>query len=78
MPTPTTIDRDAPVVAHHETEIAAPLDAVWQLHVEVNAWPSWQTDITDAHLAGAFEEGASFDWASYGFPVTSTIYNVAD
>jgi uncharacterized protein YndB with AHSA1/START domain len=78
MTTPTAIDRDAPVLAHHEIEIAAPLELVWQLHTAVNSWPTWQTDITEAHLDGAFKEGASFDWASYGFPVTSTIYNVAE
>ena len=78
MTTPTSIDRDAPVVAHHEIEIAAPLDVVWRLHVDVDAWPTWQTDITEAHLDGAFEDGASFDWASYGFPVTSTIYDVTE
>ncbi len=78
MTTPTAIDRDAPVVSHHETEIAAPLDVVWRLHVEVNTWPIWQTDVTEAHLDGAFEEGASFDWSSYGFPVTSTIYNLSE
>ena len=78
MTTPSAIDRDAPVVSHHETEIAAPLDVVWRLHVEVNTWPIWQTDVTEAHLDGAFEEGASFDWSSYGFPVTSTIYNLSE
>jgi uncharacterized protein YndB with AHSA1/START domain len=78
MSIPTAIDRGAPVVAHHEVEIQAPLEAVWQLHVEVNAWPTWQTEITAARLDGKFEAGVSFDWTSYGFSVTSTIYDVVD
>jgi hypothetical protein len=78
MSIPTGIDRSAPVIAHHEVDIRAPLDTVWQLHVDVNAWPAWQTDITAAHLDGRFEPGNSFNWTSFGFSVTSTIYEVAE
>ncbi len=77
MDTPTGIDRSAPVIAHHKVNIDAPLDTVWRLHTDVNAWPTWQTDITAARLAGRFEPGNSFDWTSFGFSVTSTIYDVA-
>jgi uncharacterized protein YndB with AHSA1/START domain len=76
LATPTDIDRRAPVVAHHEVEIDAPLETVWRLHTDVNSWPSWNTDITAARLDGTFEPGESFDWTSYGFSVTSTIYEV--
>lgn len=78
MTVPSDVDRAAPVLAHHEADIEAPLDAVWQLHVDVNAWPSWQTDITAAHIDGVLEPGVSFDWTSYGFSVTSTVYDVTD
>jgi uncharacterized protein YndB with AHSA1/START domain len=78
MSTPTGIDRSAPVIAHHEVDIRAPLDTVWRLHTDVNAWPRWQTDIMAAHLDRVFEPGASFDWTSFGFSVTSTIYDVAE
>src|SRR6476646_5718972 len=73
---PTDVDRAAPVIAVHEIDIEAPLDTVWRLHTDVSAWPTWQTDITDAHLDGALEPGVSFDWTSYGFSVTSTVYDV--
>jgi uncharacterized membrane protein len=76
MSIPTGIDGAAPVRAHHETDIDAPLDTVWQLHADVNTWPTWQTDITAAHIEGAFQPGASFEWTSYGFTVVSTIYAV--
>ncbi|HYX76972.1 MAG TPA: SRPBCC family protein [Gaiellaceae bacterium] len=76
MNVPSDVDRAAPVVARHEIEIAAPLEKVWQLHVDVNAWPSWQSEITAAHLDGPLEPGASFDWTSYGFSVTSTVYDL--
>ncbi len=77
MADPSTIDYDAPVVAHHQIEIEAPLATVWDLHADVNGWTGWHPDITEAHLAGPLEPGASFHWSSYGFAVTSTVYEVA-
>ena len=65
------------MIAVHEVDIEAPLDTVWRLHTDVNAWPRWQTDITGAHIDAAFEPGVSFDWTSYGFSVTSTVYDLA-
>jgi polyketide cyclase/dehydrase/lipid transport protein len=75
---PSDVDRTAPVIAVHEIDIEAPLDTVWRLHADVNAWPTWQTDITAAHLDGAFEPGVSFDWTSYGFSATSTVYALTE
>ena len=72
MATPTDVDTSAPVLAHHEVEIRAPLETVWQLHIDVNNWPSWQEAITEAHIDGPFEPGNSFDWSSYGFDVHVT------
>jgi len=76
MTAPTDVDRAAPVIAIHEIDIEAALDTVWRLHTDVNAWPTWQTDITAAHIDGTLEPGASFDWTSYGFSVTSTVYDL--
>jgi hypothetical protein len=78
MATPTDIDRDAPVVTHHEIDIAAPLDVVWRLHTDVNQWPSWNLEITAAKIAGEFQPGNSFTWTSWGVTVTSTIHVVED
>jgi uncharacterized protein YndB with AHSA1/START domain len=78
MSTPTAIDGSAPVIARHEIDIDAPLETIWQLHVDINAWPTWHPDITAAHIEGAVEPGVSFDWTSYGFSVTSTVYEVAE
>ncbi len=66
-----------PVLAHHEVVIRAPLDTVWQLHIAVNKWPSWQEAITEAQSDGPFKPENSFDWFSYGFAVTSQIYEVS-
>ncbi len=78
MTIPTDVDRSAPVVVVHEIDIEAPLEKVWQLHTDVNSWPTWQTQITAAHIDGDLEPGVSFDWTSYGFSVTSTVYDLAE
>jgi polyketide cyclase/dehydrase/lipid transport protein len=78
MTIPTAVDTSAPVVARHEVDIRAPLDRIWQLHIDVNSWPSWQDAITEAHMDGPFQPGNSFSWSSYGFAVTSHIYEVKD
>lgn len=78
MTTPTDIDRDAPVITHHEIDINAPLDTVWNLHADVDAWPAWNLEVTAAKLDGAFAPGNSFTWTSYDLTVTSTIYIVED
>jgi len=76
MSVPSSIDNEAPVLAHHEVRIQASLEKIWRLHTDVNAWTTWQTDITTASIEGAFEVGNSFRWSSYGLDVTSTIYAV--
>jgi hypothetical protein len=77
MTTPTGIDGDAPVLARHEILVQAPIDAIWQLHTDVNNWPTWQKDITVANLVGPFEPGSSFEWTSGGLTVNSTIYDAS-
>jgi uncharacterized protein YndB with AHSA1/START domain len=78
MTNPSDIDRTAPVVAHHEIEIAAPRGVVWRLLTDVDAWPRWAPEITEARLGRPLAVGASFDWTSYGFSVTSTVYALQD
>lgn len=78
MSIPSAVDREAPVLAQHEIDIHASVDEVWRLHTDVNAWTTWQTDITEARMDGRMEPGASFSWSSFDFPVTSTVYEVTD
>ena len=75
---PDDIDRDAPVIAHLERVVSAPVEKVWALHTDVAGWPSWQKDIAAARLDGSFLPDASFTWTAKGLdePVTSTIYAV--
>jgi hypothetical protein len=78
MTAPTSIDETAPVIARHEIEIAAPLATVWGLHTDINAWPTWQTEVTSARIVGPLEPGATFAWSTFGLDVTSTVYRVEE
>ena len=73
---PERIDANAPVIARHSTTIAAPLSLVWQLHTGIDAWPTWQKAIDEAHLDGAFAAGAVFTWRTYNLRIESTVYQV--
>ena len=75
---PDDIDHDAPVIAHLERIISAPVNRVWALHTDIARWPKWQKDISATCLGGLFVPDASFTWTAKGLdePVTSTIYAV--
>ena len=74
----TSIDLGAPVIAHHEIAIDASLDVVWELFVDVEAWPSWNPDITSVVLERPIAAGASFRWETVGISIRSTIYAMTE
>jgi hypothetical protein len=49
--TPDSVDRNAPVLAHHEIDISAPVSRVWALHQD--AIPAGTHVATTESLAGA-------------------------
>jgi Polyketide cyclase / dehydrase and lipid transport len=71
-----TIDERAPVISRHSTVIASPIDTLWRLHTDVNAWPTWQKAIDQAHLDDVFAPGAAFTWETYNLTIVSTVYQV--
>jgi hypothetical protein len=72
------IDPAAPVLARLSRRIEAPLDAVWNLHVDIPRWSDWQWDIEQAAIAEPFSVGAMFVWRTRGIdqPISSTIYAI--
>lgn len=56
------IQTDAPIKADATTIINAPASRVWQLLIDVAAWPSWQPDIANVSTVGKLTEGATFTW----------------
>lgn len=70
----TGIDTAAAIVVRRGTKIDAPLERVWDLHTDVNSWPSWQSDITAAVLEGPLAPGSVFHWKTAGLSIDSTVY----
>ena len=73
---PSDIDTRAPVVSRHGAVIAAPIEVLWRLHTDADAWPTWQPDIEHARLDGSFAPGSTFSWHTGGLDIESTIYRV--
>ncbi|MFI6846185.1 SRPBCC family protein [Kitasatospora sp. NBC_00085] len=71
-----TIDETAPVVVRLSTVIDAPLATVWELHTDVAAWPTWNTDIEQTVVSGPLSPGNSFGWRTHGLDITSTVYEL--
>lgn len=68
------IEQDAPVIAHEQTMIAAPLETVWNLHTDIDNWSKWNEDIDASKLGdGALAVGKSFSWTTAGMTIVSTI-----
>ena len=43
----------------YSTETAAAPQAIWRLWFDVAGWPSWNTDLEQANLAGPFAPGST-------------------
>ena len=56
------IDQRAPVIAHHEIEIFAPPDKVWDWLSRVEMWASWRQDISSAEWIDGHGHNATFKW----------------
>jgi uncharacterized protein YndB with AHSA1/START domain len=71
-----TIDETAPVIVRLSTTIDAPLEHVWALHTDIDAWPSWNADVDQAELDGPLLPGNSFSWKTHGLDITSTVREI--
>ena len=71
------INNAAPVITHDEITIKAPLTTIWSIQTDIDRWPSWQPEVTAAHLvSSAFGVGSEFRWRTAGLDITSTVQEV--
>ncbi|WP_405828371.1 SRPBCC family protein [Streptomyces sp. NBC_00105] len=71
-----TIDETAPAIVRLSTVIDAPLERVWALHTDIDAWPSWNAHVDQAQLDGPLLPGHSFSWKTHGLDITSTLREI--
>lgn len=70
------IDRDAPVRAAAEIEIAAPIDVVWRVETDIERWPEWNPAVENVRLLGPLTPGTVFEWKAGGLKITSELREV--
>ncbi len=71
------INPNAPVIARAEIVIASPVGTVWNLLINVAAWPRWNKDITNARFGSPVAVGSVFHWDTAGLAgIDSTIGEV--
>lgn len=70
------INANAPVFARKEIIIDAPIEKVWQIQSDIEAWPTWQPDITTVKLDGELKPGATFRWKAQGLTIQSKLHTV--
>ena len=61
---------------HHELEVAANPDLVWNVLTAIDRWPTWNPDVKAASLNGPLTEGTVFHWKAGPGTITSTLLRV--
>ncbi|ASV29883.1 hypothetical protein CJ263_06415 [Maribacter cobaltidurans] len=70
------INKNAPVQSSFNIYIDAPKEKVWGLLTNINDWPNWQSDITQAILNQDLGEGVAFKWKAGGLSFNSQIHTM--
>lgn len=70
------IDQTAPIISRHEIDIQAPVEVVWEIQTDINAWPQWRSAVSSASFEDTLKPGAVFKWEDSGLKITSTIRQV--
>ncbi len=72
------INKNAVLKTSKKIEIHAPLEKVWNIQTNIDAWHEWQPEISNSRLVSNLESGATFVWKSGGFKLTSTISKISE
>ena len=72
------INEKAPVIEKQHVFIPAAPQKVWEIISDINNWPEWQSDVTQAELCGELKEGTIFKWKAGGIRFTSELHTVND
>jgi uncharacterized protein YndB with AHSA1/START domain len=70
------VDYGAPVVASSERTIEAAPQTIWDVLVDVERWPTWNSAVKTARMAGPLAEGTSFRWKASSLMISSVFREV--
>ncbi|MFJ5637362.1 SRPBCC family protein [Streptomyces goshikiensis] len=76
---PVEIDHSAPVITRDNIVIHAPLDRIWKIQTDIEAWPAWQPEVIEATrlTPGPLRAGSVFRWSVHGLAgIDSTVKQV--
>ena len=66
------LDDRAAIKASGEIEINAPVDQVWEVLIDLSAWPRFDPNFSDVKLASTIAVGARASFKIRGFPIQGT------
>jgi uncharacterized protein YndB with AHSA1/START domain len=70
------VNRNAPVVAADEIEVAASPESVWDVLTDLESWPRWNPDVKSMSMQDGLAPGSVFRWKAGPGTITSTIQEV--
>jgi len=70
------VNKNAPVVAASDIEIAASPETVWDVLTDIEHWPGWNPDVKSMSFSGEVAEGSHFRWKGGPVTITSTVRRV--
>lgn len=71
-----SINENAPVIEKQQIFIPVKPEIVWEVISNINQWPNWQSDVTQAEVLGEMEAGTTFKWKAGGIRFTSELHTV--
>jgi hypothetical protein len=70
------VNNRAPVVASSEIAIDADPKTIWAVLVDVEGWPTWNSAVKNASMAGLLAEGTLFRWKASSLMISSVFREV--
>lgn len=67
------VDKNAPLFGKKEIIINSPVEKVWKIQTDINNWPRWQKNVSEARLKGELEKGSEFRWKASGMNINSIL-----
>ena len=71
-----SVNQSARAYTRQEIVIAADIDKVFNLIANINQWPQWQSDVSQAIIEGDPLENKSFIWTGGGMKIKSRLHTV--
>lgn len=70
------VNKNAPVIAKGEIEVASDPEIVWAVMADIDRWPAWNPDVKSSSLEGELTEGTTFRWKAGLGTIVSTLQQV--